>query len=140
MATEQASTAANVALVRSTLDALNKGDIDTCIARMRPDFVINLAGVPQMHGPEVWRQGVDVIKRGFPDLEARIDEVLAVGDRVALRLTIRGTHQGEFLGIPATGRSVEYVSHEFYRITDGVFAEEWICSDLATLHSQLTAD
>jgi predicted ester cyclase len=39
----------------------------------------------------------------------------------------------------ATGRTVEYVSHEFYRIADGLVAEEWICSDLATLQGQLTA-
>jgi predicted ester cyclase len=56
---------------------------------------------------------------------------------VALRLTFRGTHQGEFLGLPATGRTIEYVSHEFYRIADGLIAEEWICSDMATLYRQL---
>ena len=45
---------------------------------------------------------------------------------------------GEFLGFPATGRSVEYVSHEFYRIADGLIAEEWICSDMAALFRQLS--
>ncbi len=88
----------------------------------------------------MWRQGFEYIKRGFPDLHGHIDGIVAAGDQVALRLTFRGTHQGEFLGIPATGRTVQYVSHEFYRIADGVFAEEWICSDMATLHEQLTAD
>ena len=139
MTTPQATTAANIALARSTLDAFNAGDIDTCVARMAPDFVMNLAGLPPMPGPEVWRQGVGVIKSAFPDLHAHIDDVVAEGDQVALRLTFRGTHQGNYLGIPATGRTVEYVSHEFYRIADGRFAEEWICSDMATLHSQLTA-
>jgi len=78
----------------------------------------------------VWRQGAAVIRTGFPDLHARIDDLVAEGDRVAARLTFRGTHQGEFLGVPATGRTVEYVSHEFYRFADGLVAEEWICSDL----------
>jgi predicted ester cyclase len=50
----------------------------------------------------------------------------------------RGTHTGEFLGFAATGRTVEYVSHEFYRIADGLIAEEWICSDMATLLGQLS--
>jgi steroid delta-isomerase-like uncharacterized protein len=131
--------AANIALVRRTLDAFNEGDLDTCVARMGPDFVMNLAGLPPMRGPEVWRQGADVIRTGFPDLHARIDDLVAEGDRVAARLTFRGTHQGEFLGVPATGRTIEYVSHEFYRIADGLVAEEWICSDLATLQGQLTA-
>ena len=132
-------TAANVALIRGTMDAFNAGDLDTCVARLGPDFVMNLAGLPPMRGPAVWRQGVDVIRRAFPDLHAHVDDIVAAGDQVALRLTFRGTHQGEFLGIPATGRTVEYVSHEFYRIADGLFAEEWICSDMATLHTQLTA-
>jgi steroid delta-isomerase-like uncharacterized protein len=133
------TTAANIALVRSTLDAFNEGDLDTCVARMGPDFVMNLAGLPPMRGPDVWRQGANVIRLGFPDLHARIDDLVAEGDRVAVRLTFRGTHQGEFLGVPATGRTVSYVSHEFYRIADGLVAEEWICSDLASLQGQLTA-
>jgi steroid delta-isomerase-like uncharacterized protein len=136
--TAEHTTAANIALVRSSLDAFNAGDIDTCVARLSPDFVMNLAGLPPMRGPDVWRLGVGVIKRAFPDLHAHIDDVVAAGDQVAARLTFRGTHQGEYLGIPATGRSIEYVSHEFYRIADGLVAEEWICSDTATLHGQLT--
>ena len=139
MTTQRSTTDANIALVRSTLDAFNEGDFDTCLARLSPDFVMNLAGLSPMRGPDVWRQGVDVIKLGFPDLRAHIDDVVAAGDQVALRLTFRGTHRGEFLGIPATGRTIEYVSHEFYRIVDGRIAEEWICSDMATLHGQLTA-
>jgi steroid delta-isomerase-like uncharacterized protein len=138
MTTQQDATAANVALVRESLDAFNKGDIDTAVARVSPDLVMNMAGLPQRRGLDVWRQGHDVIRRGFPDLHAHIDDIVASGDQVALRLTFRGTHQGEFLGIPATGRTIEYVSYEFYRIADGQIAEEWICSDLATLQAQLT--
>ena len=137
MTTQQS---ANVALVRSSLDAFNRGDLDACAALLSPGFMMTMAGVPSRQGPDVWRQGAEIIKRGFPDLHAHIDDVVAEGDQVALRLTFRGTHQGEFLGLPATGRTIEYVSYEFYRIADGLFTEEWICSDLATLQSQLTAD
>jgi steroid delta-isomerase-like uncharacterized protein len=140
MTTPPATTAANVGLVRSSLDAFNEGDIDACLARTGPDFVMNLAGVPPMHGADAWRQGAEYIKRGFPDLHAQIDDIVAAGDQVAVRLTFHGTHQGEFLGIPATGRTIEYVSHEFYRIVNGLVAEEWICSDMATMNAQLTAE
>jgi predicted ester cyclase len=58
--------------------------------------------------------------------------------KVAVRLRFRGTHSGEFLGFHPTGRTIEYVSHEFYRIADGLIVEEWICSDMATLLSQLS--
>ncbi len=127
----------NVALLRSAIEAFNEGDFDTCVAYLSPDVVMNMAGLETRRGPDVWREGAEYIRCGFPDLRARIDVVVAEGDQVALRLTFRGTHQGEFLGIPATGRTIEYVSHEFYRIVDGVVTEEWICSDMATLHSQL---
>jgi steroid delta-isomerase-like uncharacterized protein len=130
---------ANIELVRAGIDDLNAGDLDACAARAAPDLVMNLAEMPQpMHGRETWRQGAELLKRAFPDLQAHIHDIFAAQDRVAVRLTLRGTHSGEFLGIPATGRSVEYVSHEFYRVADGLIAEEWICSDMATLMRQIS--
>ncbi len=78
-----------------------------------------------------------MIKRGIPDLHAEVDEIFGAGDRVAVRVTLRGTHTGEYLGFAPTGRTVRYVSHEFYRVADGLIAEEWICSDTATLLRQL---
>jgi steroid delta-isomerase-like uncharacterized protein len=129
---------ANIELLRDTLEAFNIGDIETCMTRLAPDFVINLAELPEpMHGRETWRQGVEVMKAGFPDIRADIEDVLAAQDKVALRLRFHGTHSGEFMGFPATGHTIEYVSHEFYRIADGLIAEEWICSDMATLFRQL---
>jgi predicted ester cyclase len=58
--------------------------------------------------------------------------------KVALRLTLHGTHEGEFQGIPATGRTVDYVSHEFFRVQDGLIAEEWICSDTASVFRRVS--
>ncbi|MBM7805764.1 steroid delta-isomerase-like uncharacterized protein [Geodermatophilus bullaregiensis] len=132
------STDANVELLRSTFAAFNADDLDTCLANLAEDFVINLAGVPQMRGRDTWHHGVEVMKAAFPDVTVQIEDVVAAADRVAVRLTLRGTHTGEFEGIPATGRTVEYSSHEFYRFADGLIAEEWICSDMATLHGQIT--
>jgi steroid delta-isomerase-like uncharacterized protein len=134
---------ANAALVLETLSALNAGDLDGCVARMTPGFVMHYAELPEpLHGTETWRQGAEMMRRAFPDLEARVDDVVAAEDRVALRLTIHGTHRGDFhLGdqnFPATGRTIQYVSHEFYRVSDGLVAEEWICSDMASLLRQLS--
>ena len=74
----------------------------------------------------------------FPDLHAQIEDITAAEDRVAARLTLSGTHTGEYLGFPPTGRAVKYVSREFYRVADGLIAEEWICSDTASLFQQLS--
>ena len=139
MATGITSPAANVELVRAGFQAFNAGDTDECLARIAPDLVINLAELPgPQHGREVWRQGFEMMRRAFPDLRAHVEDIFGADDKVAVRLRFRGTHSGEFLGIPATGRAVEYVSHEFYRIAGGLIAEEWICSDTATLLSQLS--
>ena len=87
----------------------------------------------------MWRQGIDVALAAFPDLRAEVKDCFGAGDRVAVRLVFHGTHTGEFLGIPATGRTVSYDSTELYRVVDDRIVEEWICSDLAGLMRQLTA-
>ena len=134
-----AQTEANVQLVRVARDEFNANDLDACVERLSPGIVQHLAELPEPRvGRNTWREGAELIKRAFPDLRVEIDDVVAEGDRVALRLTIHGTHQGDFLGIPATGRPVSYISHEFYRVADGLIAEEWICSNTATLFQQIS--
>jgi steroid delta-isomerase-like uncharacterized protein len=139
MTSEITSPAANAKLVRAGFQAFNTGDVGECLARIAPDLIINLAELPEpRHGREAWWQGFDMMLHAFPDLQAHIEDIVAAQDKVAVRLRFRGTHSGEFLGLPATGRTIEYVSHEFYRIADGLIAEEWICSDTATLLRQLS--
>jgi steroid delta-isomerase-like uncharacterized protein len=139
MTSPSTSPARNAELVRAGFQAFNSGDAGQCLALTAPDLITHLAELPEpRHGPDVWRQGFQMIKHAFPDLQAHIEDIVAAQDKVAVRLRFRGTHRGEFLGIPATGRTIEYVSHEFYRIADGLIAEEWICSDMATLLGQLS--
>jgi steroid delta-isomerase-like uncharacterized protein len=130
---------ANVELVRAGFEALNAGDLDACVELTSPDLIINLAELPgPLHGRDIWRQGAAMFRRAFPDLHAEIEDIFGSGDRVAVRLSMSGTHRGEYLGIPATGRPVSYVSHEFYRVQSGLIAEEWICSDMAGLLRQIS--
>ena len=89
-------------------------------------------------GHQAVEQSGDGAGYAFPDLQAHIEDIFAAEDKVAVRLRFRGTHSGEFLGFRPTGLTIEYVSHEFYRIADGLIAEEWICSDMATLLGQLS--
>jgi steroid delta-isomerase-like uncharacterized protein len=129
----------NAALVLESIGALNAGDTERLLAVVAPDIVIHYAEMPEpLHGRETWQQGFELMRRAFPDLEAHVDDLVAAEDKVAIRVSFRGTHQGEFQGIPATGRTIHYVSHEFYRLEDGLFAEEWICSDMASLFRQLS--
>jgi steroid delta-isomerase-like uncharacterized protein len=139
MTSQSTSPAMNADLVRAGFQALNSGDAGQCLALAAPDLITNLAELPEpRHGRDVWRQGFEMMKHAFPDLQAHIEDIVAAEDKVAVRLRFRGTHHGEFLGISATGRTIEHVSHEFYRIADGLIAEEWICSDTGTLLRQLS--
>jgi len=138
MSSQAGSAQTNVALVRASVEALNAGSTERLLAVVAPDIVIHYAEMPEpLQGRETWQQGYELMKRAFPDLEAHIDDIVAADDKVALRLTLHGTHQGEFQGIPATGRTIAYVSHEFYRVSDSLLAEEWICSDMASVFRQL---
>ena len=87
MTSQITSPAANIELVRAGFQAFNAGDADECMAHMAPDFVINLAELPEpQHGREVWRQGFEMMKRAFPDLQAHIEDIFAAQDKVAVRL------------------------------------------------------
>lgn len=136
---DMSTESSNIELVREGLEALNGGDLDACVELASPNLIMNLAELPEpLHGRDTWREGAAMLRGAFPDLHAEIEDIFASGDRVAMRLRIRGTHEGDYLGIPGTGRTVNYVSHEFYRIENGLIAEEWICSDTASLFRQIS--
>jgi len=130
---------ANATLVRASFEAFDADDTEQLLRVCSPDLVMHFAEAPEpLRGRETWLQGFELMKRAFPDLEAQVDDLVASGDRVAVRVSFRGTHSGDFQGMPASGRSIHYVSHEFYRVEDGVIVEEWICSDMASLFRQLS--
>jgi steroid delta-isomerase-like uncharacterized protein len=66
-----------------------------------------------------------MIHQAFPDLHAEVHDVIAEGDLVAARVTYTGTHQGEFVGIPATGRKTTTNGVHFFRMQNGRQAEHW---------------
>ena len=114
MTSQSTSPAMNADLVRAGFQAFNSGDAGQCLALTAPDLIMNLAELPEpRHGHDMWRQGFEMMKHAFPDLQAHIEDIVTAEDKVAVRLRFRGTHRGEFLGIPATGRTIDYVSHEF---------------------------
>jgi|Tabmets5t2r1_1033131.scaffolds.fasta_scaffold00714_7 predicted ester cyclase len=76
----------------------------------------------------------------FPDLHVALDDVIAEGDRVFVRSTMTGTHDGEYKGIPATGRHVAAESAEVFRIADGRFVGYWCLTNVAGLMRQLTEE
>ena len=80
-----------------------------------------------------------MLRSAFPDFKATIDDMLADGDRVATRMTWTGTHQGEFMGIPPTGKRISIQVIDFVRFADGRFAEHWGLMDNMGMMQQLGA-
>jgi predicted ester cyclase len=76
----------------------------------------------------------------FPDMHVALDELIAEDDRVFLRSTLTGTHDGEYKGIPATGRHVATECAEVFRISDGRFVGYWCLTNVAGLMRQLTEE
>jgi predicted ester cyclase len=86
------------------------------------------------------RRGCFAYFEAFPDLHVSLDQLLAEGDSVFVRSTMTGTHDGEYKGIPATGRNIAAESAEVYRIADGKFVGYWCLANVAGLMRQLTEE
>ena len=86
------------------------------------------------------RRGCFSYFQSFPDLHISIDELIAEGDKVFCRSTMTGTHDGEYKGIPATGRHVAGESAEVFTIADGKFVGYWCLTNVAGLMRQLTEE
>lgn len=78
-----------------------QGNLDKADEFFAPDYVNHDPAAPEdRHGPEELRQFLSIYHNAFPDMQFIIEDVIAEGDEVAVRWTVRGTHQGEFMGIP----------------------------------------
>ena len=86
------------------------------------------------------RRGCFSYFQSFPDLHVSIDDLIAEGDRVFCRSTLTGTHDGEYKGIPPTGRNASSESAEIFTIADGKFVGYWCLSNVAGLMRQLTEE
>jgi steroid delta-isomerase-like uncharacterized protein len=85
------------------------------------------------------RQHIVDAERGFPHYELIAEEMIAEGDQVVVKARVRGTHAGEFVGIPASGRQVNVEGVLIYRITNGKITEHWMLMDNMTLLQQIGA-
>jgi steroid delta-isomerase-like uncharacterized protein len=88
-------------------------------------------------GRDAFRRYAEETRAAFPDWHNRIDELLAVDDRVVTRMTWTGTHRGRLAGLDPTGARVEYVGAAFFRLRAGVIAEGWVVGDTATFWQAL---
>ncbi len=132
------STEENKALIQRTVDAFNQGDlaaVDQLFAAHYIDHDRSRTGLPP--GPAGVKQAWGMFRAAFPDLHATIEDMIAEGDKVAVRGVIRGTHQGELMGIPPTGKQVMVTLMDINRIEGGHLVERWGEADMLGLLQQL---
>jgi predicted ester cyclase len=132
-------TEANVALARRVVDELaNKGNLAIVDELMAANFEEHEAlppGIPA--GGDGVKAIFTMLRSGFPDLHADIEEAFAQGDRVLLRMQWHGTNSGEFMGMPATGKEVSFGVIDEFRFVDGKVADHWGQLDMFNLMVQL---
>jgi predicted ester cyclase len=81
-----------------------------------------------------------MIREGFPDLRATVEDALTEGDRAAARVKVTGTHDGEYMGIPASGKRIEIETIDIVRVADGKCVEHCGITDNMSLMQQIRGD
>jgi steroid delta-isomerase-like uncharacterized protein len=127
----------NKKIVRRYQDIYNSNDLDglgdvvaenLLAPKIMPGMKPGLEGAKQVHTTTLI---------GMPDWHTAIDDLIAEGDKVVARITMSGTHTGDFWGIPATGKRVEFTGIYIVRIADGRIVEHWGEEDGVSLLQQL---
>ena len=128
----------HAAAIRRMYDLINAGDIDGFGDALADDFVDH----EELPGLAPTKDGVMAFFRmyiaAFPDLRMSPEDVIASGDKAVARVRATGTHQGEFMGMPATGKSVDVQLVDIIRFgDDGLAREHWGVFDQMTMMQQL---
>jgi predicted ester cyclase len=119
----------NKAIVRREQEELwnHTGNLDAAEELFAPDYA------------DAAKQEAADFRRGFPDVQSTIEDLMAEGDKVVARWRSRATHRGEYMGVPPTGKEVEFTGISVYRIEGGKIAESWNSEDQLGLLRQIGA-
>ena len=129
----------NKAVVRQYFALLNRKDLSTeeAIAPLASKMVYHRPGLPDVTGLTGMKQVVEMSRSAIPDMHGTIEELVAEDDKVACRYSGRGTHQGDLMGVAATGKAITVTGITIYRVANRKIQEEWDYSDVLGLMQQL---
>ena len=121
----------NKRIVRAFIEtAFNQHQADRAAEYMTPDIKWHGGTLGTVEGRENFSGLISAIVSALPDLHNVEQDIIAERDIVAVRAVVEGTHKGDLLGIPASGRHVRWDAVDVYRVADGRIAEEWAADDL----------
>ena len=134
--TETTGTTEAETIVRRMYEPLATGDTTLVDQALAPDWE---AVPPLQAGPGAagWKATIEHLRSVFTDLTVSIEDIVVSGDLVAVRSVSRGTHTGELLGVPGTGRPVEIRAADFHRLAGGRIAATWHLEDYFGVATQL---
>lgn len=131
--------AENKAIVRRFFEeALNKGDMSVVEELIDQNYIEHGGPVGQPSGIEGFKQFIAMVATAFPDFQVSIEDLIAEGDKVVARVTVRGTHKGTLMGnIPPTGKHATWTGIDIFQIAGGKIVGRWNQRDLLGLMQQL---
>jgi steroid delta-isomerase-like uncharacterized protein len=128
----------NKAIVRRYFVALDERRMDDVAAVFAPDLELHFDGWPVM-GKEAGLIFLTGYLDAFPGISHEVIDQVAEDDRVATRITVRGTHKADFMGLPATGKEIEIGAINMARMAGGAIVELWVNADSLGMMQQLGA-
>jgi steroid delta-isomerase-like uncharacterized protein len=133
------STESNKAVIRRIFsEVVTQGNLAAADELLSANYVNHDFPAPAAGG-EGFKQVIAMFRSAFPDMAVVVEAELAEGDRVATRGVFTGTHQGDFMGIPATGKRISVKYIDIWRLEDGRGRENWVQMDMLGLMQQLGA-
>ena len=128
----------NADTMRQFYDRLNAGDVDGFAALIADDMIEHekIEGLPQTKEGVI--QFFEMFRAAFSDLRMEAEDIIESGDKAWARIRVTGTNDGEFMGMPATGKSVDLQAVDIVRFNaEGTAAEHWGVTDTMTMMQQL---
>jgi steroid delta-isomerase-like uncharacterized protein len=117
-------------------EVFNKGNLAVLDELISPNYV-HVAFGQEIKGSEGLKGLITMMRTAFPDFRTTMDAMVAEGDMVAIRFTLRGTFKGEFMGMAPTGKQFTITEAVFHRLEDGKQVEVWTYTDMLTWYQQL---
>jgi steroid delta-isomerase-like uncharacterized protein len=131
------STETHKALCQRIVAEVMRGNLDAAGELLTTDYSDHADPLGTPPGAESAKQRWAMLRTAFPDGRITIEDMIAEGDKVAVRFTFRGTHTGDFMGMPPSGKQVAVTGIDINRIASGKLAERWANFDTLGMLQQL---
>ncbi len=118
-------------------EVFNKGNLAIVDEVIATNYVVHSPMGQEYKGPEGFKQMATMSLTAFPDLHMTINDIIAEGDKVALHFTYTGTHKGDMMGIPPTGKKINISASLFIRFAGGKEVEAFEIADMLSFYQQL---